>query len=61
MLRDRQDCAPVREAVCDVRPLSRVGALGEQPAEVVERIRVRAQDPVRVVIDERDLVQYFSK
>jgi hypothetical protein len=61
MLSDREDRAPVGEPVRDMRPLSRVGALGEEPAEVVERARVRAQDPMRVVIDERDLVQYFSK
>jgi hypothetical protein len=44
-----------------VRPLARVVTLGEQAAERVERARRRAQDPVRVVIDERDPVQYFSK
>jgi hypothetical protein len=44
-----------------MRPLARVRALGEQPAELVEVVRMRAQDPVRVVIDERDAVQYFSK
>jgi hypothetical protein len=38
-----------------VRPLARVLALGEQPAELVERLRWR-DDPVRVVVDERDLV-----
>jgi hypothetical protein len=61
VLRDRKDRSPVREPVRDVRPLPRVGALREEPAKLVERARVRAQDPVRVVIDERDLVQYFSK
>jgi len=39
-----------------MRPLARVGALGEEPAELVQRRRVRAQDPVRVVVDERDAV-----
>jgi hypothetical protein len=50
----------VRDARRDVRPLARVGALREQPAELVERRR-RPQDPVRVVVDERDLAQYFRK
>jgi hypothetical protein len=40
--------------------LPRIGALGEQSTELVER-RARAQDPVRVVIDEADAVQYFKK
>jgi CMP-2-keto-3-deoxyoctulosonic acid synthetase len=44
-----------------VRPLARVVALGEQAAELVERARRRAQDAVRVVVDERDRAQYFSK
>jgi hypothetical protein len=44
-----------------VRPLGRIRALGEEPAEVVERRRVRAQDPVRVLVDEPDAVQYFEK
>jgi hypothetical protein len=44
-----------------VRPLPRVRALGEEAAELVERRGRRAQDAVRVVVDERDLVQYFSK
>jgi hypothetical protein len=44
-----------------VRPLARVGALREEPAELVDRRRVRTQDAVRVVVDERDAVQYFSK
>jgi hypothetical protein len=43
-----------------VRPLARVGALGEQAAELVERRR-RTDDPVRMVVDERDGAQYFSK
>jgi len=38
-----------------VRPLARVLALGEQPAELVERRR-GLDDPVRVVVDERDAV-----
>ena len=52
--------APVGEAGGDVRPLARVGALGEETAELVEA-RPLAQDPVRVVVDEPDAVQYFEK
>src|SRR5919202_1353030 len=52
--------APVGQAGRDVRPLARVGALGEEPAELVEA-RPRAQDAVRVVVDEPDAVQYFEK
>ena len=52
---------PVGDAVGDVRPLPGIGALGEEPAELVEGPRRRAQDPVRVVVDERDPAQYFSK
>jgi hypothetical protein len=44
-----------------VRPLPRIGALGETPAKLVERRRRPSQDPVRVVVDERDAVQYFEK
>jgi hypothetical protein len=44
-----------------VGPLPRIGALREQPAELVERRRRLAEDPVRVVVDERGLTQYFSK
>jgi hypothetical protein len=47
---------PVRDACCDMRPLPRIRALGEEAAELVERGR-RAQDPVRVVVDERDLAE----
>ena len=61
MLGDRENRSAVGEPVRDVRPLPRVGALGEETAELVEARRMRAQDAVRVVIDERDLVQYFSK
>jgi hypothetical protein len=43
-----------------VRPLAWVGTLGEETAELVER-RLRTQDPVRVVVDERDGVQYLEK
>jgi hypothetical protein len=43
-----------------VRPLARVLALGEEAAELVERLR-RRDDAVRVVVDERDAGQYFSK
>jgi hypothetical protein len=44
-----------------MRPLARVATLGEQAAEIVERGRRLAQDPVRVLVDERNAVQYFSK
>jgi hypothetical protein len=44
-----------------VRPLARVGRLREQAAELVERLRRRTQDPVRVVVDEADGLQYFRK
>jgi len=54
------DGAPVGQAGRDVRPLARVGALGEEAAELVEA-RPRAQDAVRVVVDERNAVQYFEK
>jgi hypothetical protein len=47
--------------VRDVRPLARIGALREQPAELVEVARVRAKDPVRVLVDERNPAQYFAK
>jgi hypothetical protein len=40
--------------------LLRIGALGEETAELVER-RPAAQEPVRVLVDERDLVQYLEK
>jgi len=43
-----------------VRPLAWVGALGEQAPELVQR-RPHGQDAVGVVVDERDLVQYFEK
>jgi hypothetical protein len=43
-----------------MRPLARVVALGVEAAELVER-GSRAQDPVRVVVDEADLPQYFEK
>ena len=58
--RERGDRAQVGEPRRDVRPLARVLALGEQPPERVEGLRGR-DDPVRVVVDERDLAQYFSK
>ena len=53
--------APIRETRRDVRPLARVGALGEEATKLVERRRRRAQEPVRVVVDETDRVQYFEK
>jgi hypothetical protein len=53
-----------RPTVCqargDVRPLTRVVALRVQPAELVQR-GPAAQDPVRVVIDEANVGQYFEK
>jgi len=55
------DRTPIRQRRRDVRPLARVAALGEEAAELVEGRRRRAQDPVRVVVDERDAVQYFEK
>jgi hypothetical protein len=44
-----------------MRPLARIRALGEEPAKLVEARRRRTQDSVRVVVDERDAAQYFSK
>jgi hypothetical protein len=44
-----------------VRPLARIRALGEESAELVEALRPAAQDPVRVVVDQRDAAQYFRK
>ena len=55
------DRAAVGDRGRDVRPLARVGALREEPAELVERRRPHAQEPVRVLVDERDLAQYFEK
>ena len=52
--------APVREAGRYVWPLARVGALREQTAKLVDR-RLRVDEPVRVMVDERDRVQYFEK
>jgi hypothetical protein len=43
-----------------MRPLARVVALGVQAAELVQR-RSRAQESVRVVVDEADAPQYFKK
>jgi hypothetical protein len=57
----RADCAAVRDPGGDVRPLPRVRALGEEPAKLVEARRRRTQDAVRMVVDERDPAQYFSK
>jgi hypothetical protein len=58
---EQRDPAPVRETGRDVRPLARVRALGEKAAELVERRRRLAVEAVRVVVDERDPAQYFSK
>ena len=52
--------APVRHPTGDVRPLPRVGAFREAPPELVKRGAVE-QHAVRVVVDERDAVQYFEK
>jgi len=57
----RADRAAVRDPGCHVRPLARVRTLGEEPAKLVEVRRRRTQDAVRVVVDERDPAQYFSK
>jgi hypothetical protein len=43
-----------------MRPLPRIRTLREQTSELVER-RLRAQDPMRVVVDERGGAQYFKK
>jgi hypothetical protein len=59
--RQDADRPPVGDAGGDMRPLAGVAALGEQPAELVQARRRRAEDPVRVMVDERQLVQYFSK
>jgi hypothetical protein len=53
--------ATVGNAGGDVWPLAGIGALGEEATELVEGRRGRAQDPVRVMVDERDRAQYFSK
>jgi hypothetical protein len=58
---ERTDRAAVRDSGGDVRPLARVRALGEEPAKLVEARGRRTQDAVRVVVDERDPAQYFSK
>jgi hypothetical protein len=44
-----------------VRPLTRLRALREEAAELVEALRRGAQYAVRVMVDEADLVQYFAK
>jgi hypothetical protein len=61
VLREHADRALVGDRGGHVRPLAPVRALGEQAAELVERLRRRAQDPVRVVVDVPDAAQYFSK
>ena len=55
------DPVPVRERARDVRPLTRVGALREQAAELVQARRRPAQDPVRVVVDEADRVSVLQE
>jgi hypothetical protein len=54
LVRQLDDRPPVRNRARDVRPLPRIRALREQCAELVERLRVSEQDPVRVVVDEAD-------
>jgi hypothetical protein len=44
-----------------VQPLAWVGALREQTTELVERRRRGSKDPVGVLVDVPDAVQYFSK
>ena len=55
-----RDRAAIRRPGCNMRPLPRVRALREEPAELVER-RFTAQDAVRVMVDQFDRVQYFEK
>ena len=55
------DRVTVGDAGRNVRPLPGVGTLREQAAKPVEARRMRAQDPVRVLVDERNAAQYFSK
>ncbi len=52
--------AAVRDARRHVWPLAGVEALREEPAELVEG-RLRAEDSVRVMVDEPDPAQYFEK
>jgi hypothetical protein len=44
-----------------MRPLAWVGALREQPPELVEVGGRRAEDRVGVVVDVPDAAQYFAK
>ena len=60
-LRKQPHRATVGNAGGDMWPLARIGALREEAPELVEGRRGRAQDPVRVMVDERDRAQYFSK
>jgi hypothetical protein len=60
-LRELAHGPPVRHSRRHVRPLTWVGALGEQPAELVQRPRRLAQNPVRVMVDEPDRAQYLRK
>ena len=59
-VRELAERAAVGDARRDVWPLARIGALREEAAKLVQA-RPRAQDPVRVMIDEPDLIQYFEK
>jgi hypothetical protein len=59
--RDVTHGAPIRQTGRDVRPLARIGALGEEAAKLVQRPRRRAQDPMSVLVDEADRAQYFEK
>jgi hypothetical protein len=51
----------VRQPGRDVRPLARIGALREEAAKLVQRRGRLTQEPVRMVVDETDRVQYFEK
>jgi len=58
--RELPDRTAIRDSGCDMRPLPRVRALREEPAELVER-RLAPEDAVRVLVDQFDRVQYFEK
>jgi hypothetical protein len=53
--------AAVGEARRNVGALARVQALREEAAELIERRRRLPKDPVGVMVDETDAVQYFKK
>ncbi len=58
---EHADRPPIHNTGGHVRPLARIGALGEQAPELVKAARRRAQDAVRVMVDRGGLRQYFSK